>query len=103
MSNDKKDAVRIFVSPADNGFACGVIDDEFIHTDEGYFCSVIARGMMKIACERPNEVFDEGMEGFRIDVEYKNAQENGQSNGKDVIEDGKVVNIVPFLNKNKLN
>ena len=70
MSEDKiklKDSVRLFVSPADNGFACGVIEDEWMYTDEGYFCSVIARGMMKIACDNPQDVFEEGLEGFRLD------------------------------------
>ena len=41
--------IKLFVSPTDNGFACGVIKDEWMYSDEGYLCSVIARGMMKIA------------------------------------------------------
>ena len=106
MSEDKiklKDSVRLFVSPADNGFACGVIEDEWMYTDEGYFCSVIARGMMKIACDNPQDVFEEGLEGFRLDLEYKKSIENTKSNGSDVLEDNKVINIVPFINKKKLN
>ena len=102
MSEDKiklKDSVRLFVSPADNGFACGVIEDEWMYTDEGYFCSVIARGMMKIACDNPQDVFEEGLEGFRLDLEYKKSIENTKSNGSDVLEDSKVINIVPFINK----
>ena len=106
MSEDKiklKDSVRLFVSPADNGFACGVIEDEWMYTDEGYFCSVIARGMMKIAWDNPQDVFEEGLEGFRLDLEYKKSIENTKSNGSDVLEDSKVINIVPFINKKKLN
>ena len=105
MSEDKiklKDSVRLFVSPADNGFACGVIEDEWMYTDEGYFCSVIARGMMKIACDNPQDVFEEGLEGFRLDLEYKKSIENTKSNGTDVLEDNKVINIVPFINKKKI-
>ena len=105
MSEDKiklKDSVRLFVSPADNGFACGVIEDEWMYTDEGYFCSVIARGMMKIACDNPQDVFEEGLEGFRLDLEYKKSIENTKSNGSDVLEDSKVINIVPFINKKKV-
>jgi hypothetical protein len=102
MSNDKiklKDGVRLFVSPTDNGFACGVIEDDWMYTDEGYFCSVIARGMMKIACDKPNEVFEEGLEGFRLDVQMKENKELINGNIKD--DDNNI--IVPFINKKKLN
>ena len=74
MSKDKieiKDGVRLFVSPTENGFACGVVEDDWMYTDEGDFCSVIARGMMKIAVGKPNEVFEEGLEGFKLDLESK--------------------------------
>ena len=95
--------IKLFVSPTDNGFACGVIKDDWMYSDEGYLCSVIARGMMKIACDNPQDVFEEGLEGFRLDLEYKKSIENTKSNGSDVLEDSKVINIVPFINKKKLN
>mgnify|MGYP003652090154 CR=1 FL=1 len=101
MSKDKielKDGVRLFVSPTDNGFACGVIEDDWMYTDEGYFCSVIARGMMKMAVEKPNEVFEEGLEGFRLDVQSKESKESLNGNAS-----AKIINIVPFINKKKLN
>jgi len=100
MSEDKiklKDGVRLFVSPTDNGFACGVIEDDWMYTDEGYFCSVIARGMMKIACEKPNEVFEEGLEGFNLDIKAKDNKQNINGN------DNNIISIVPFINKKKLN
>ena len=58
---------------------------------------------MKIACDNPQDVFEEGLEGFRLDLEYKKSIENTKSNGSDVLEDSKVINIVPFINKKKLN
>lgn len=100
MPKDKieiKDGVRLFVSPTDNGFACGVVEDDWMYTDEGYFCSVIARGMMKIAVEKPNEVFEEGLEGFKLDLASKQNEQviNGNDNN--------IISIVPFINKKKLN
>jgi len=100
MSKDKieiKDGVRLFVSPTDSGFACGVVEDDWMYTDEGYFCSVIARGMMKIAVEKPNEVFEEGLEGFKLDLASKQNEQviNGNDNN--------IISIVPFINKKKLN
>ena len=100
MSKDKielKDGVRLFVSPTDNGFACGVIEDDWMYTDEGYFCSVIARGMMKIAVDKPNEVFEEGLEGFKLDLESKQNEQTINGN------DNNIISIVPFINKKKLN
>ena len=41
--------------------------------------------------------------GFRLDLEYKNSIENTKSNGSDVLENDKVISIVPFINKKKLN
>ncbi len=31
-----KKGIKLFVSPTDNGFACGVIKDEWMYSDEGY-------------------------------------------------------------------
>ena len=63
--------IKLFVSPTANGFACGVIKDEWMYTDEGYVCSVIARGMMKVAVDNPQDTFELGLEGLKNVVEEK--------------------------------
>ena len=60
--------IKLFVSPTDNGFACGVIKDEWMYSDEGYLCSVIARGMMKIACDNPQDIFEDYLISFYLQI-----------------------------------
>lgn len=92
--------IKLFVSPTDNGFACGVIKDEWMYSDEGYLCSVIARGMMKIACDNPQYAFDKGLEGLNDDIQNKKPPSN---NGELSDEGAEIIDIVPFLNKKKIN
>ena len=93
--------IKLFVSPTDNGFACGVIKDEWMYSDEGYLCSVIARGMMKIACENPQDIFEQGLEGFQEDIKNKKPS----SNNGELIEEGgaEIIDIVPYFNKKKVH
>tara|TARA_R100001015_G_C4627400_1_gene186889 strand:- start:1730 stop:2023 length:294 start_codon:yes stop_codon:yes gene_type:complete len=88
--------IKLFVSPTDEGFACGVIKEDWMYTEEGYICSVIARGMMKLACDNPQDVFDKGLEGFEDDLKHKKVREK---NGHDT-EGAEIIDLVPFLNKN---
>jgi hypothetical protein len=92
--------IKLFVSPTDNGFACGVIKDDWMYTDEGYLCSVIARGMMKIACDNPQDVFEQGLEGFQEDIKNKKPPSD---NGELKEEGATIIDIVPYFNKKKLN
>ena len=97
--------VRMFVSPTENGFACGVIEDEWMNSGEGYMCSVIARGMMKIACDKPQEVFDHGLEGFSEDIKNNlkkmKEKENGEDTGAQI--GAKIIDIVPYFKNKKIN
>ena len=92
--------IKLFVSPTNNRFDCGVIKDEFMYSDEGYLCSVIARGMMRIACDNPQYAFDQGIEGFSDDEKNKKTLSN---NGELPEEGANIIDIVPFLSKKKLN
>ena len=98
-----KKGIKLFVSPTKNGFACGVIEDEWMYSDEGYLCSVIARGMMKIACDNPQNIFELGMEGFSEDIKNKKSVKD---NGEDVIiepKGAKIIDIVPYFKRKKTN
>ena len=95
--------IKLFVSPTENGFACGVIEDEWMYSDEGYLCSIIARGMMKMACDNPQDTFQLGLEGFSEDVKNKKPI---MDNGEDYIpktKGAKIIDIVPYFNKRKLH
>ena len=95
--------IKLFVSPTDNGFACGVIEDEWMYSDDGYLCSVIARGMMKMAVDNPQDTFELGLEGFQQDIKNKKSV---RDNGEDEIlkpEGAKIIDIVPYFNKRKLH
>ena len=95
--------IKLFVSPTDNGFACGVIEDEWMYSDEGYLCSVIARGMMKMAVDNPQDIFEQGLEGFEQDIKNKKSVKD---NGEDETlkpEGAKIIDIVPYFNKRKLH
>ena len=95
--------IKLFVSPTDNGFACGVIEDEWMYSDEGYLCSVIARGLMKMAVDNPQDIFEQGLEGFEQDIKNKKSVKD---NGEDETlkpEGAKIIDIVPYFNKRKLH
>ena len=95
--------IKLFLSPTDNGFACGVIEDEWMYSDEGYLCSVIARGMMKMAVDNPQDIFEQGLEGFEQDIKNKKSVKD---NGEDETlkpEGAKIIDIVPYFNKRKLH
>ena len=92
--------IKLFVSPTDNGFACGVIKDEWMYSDEGYVCSVIARGMMKVAVDNPQDIFEQGLEGFQEDVQNKKTPSD---NGELREEGAEIIDIVPYFKGKKLH
>ena len=97
--------IKMFVSPTENGFACGVIEDDWMYSGEGYMCSVIARGMMKLACDNPQDIFDQGLEGFSEDLKNKLNKKNEGKNGEDTTEQSgaKIIDIVPYFKNKKIN
>ena len=95
-----KKGIKLFVSPTDNGFACGVIKDDWMYSDEGYVCSVIARGMMKMAVDNPQDIFEQGLEGFQEDLENKKPLPD---NGELKEEGAEIIDIVPHFKRRKLH
>tara|TARA_R100000234_G_scaffold118899_1_gene100418 strand:- start:265 stop:576 length:312 start_codon:yes stop_codon:yes gene_type:complete len=94
--------VRIVVSPTDNGYACGIINEKE-NLDKGdeslYLCHVVAQGMIKFAIENPQDVFDLG---FQQMAESKDNISNGKI--KRFEEYDNIIDIVDLLKKNgKLN
>ena len=95
--------IKLFVSPTENGFACGVIEDEWMYSDDGYLCSIIARGMMKMACDNPQNTFELGLEGFSEDIQRKKSvKDNGEDEAIEP-KGAKIIDIVPYFSKRKLH
>ena len=62
---DKLNFITIAVHPAKEGFACMVLEkDNPPMTKEYSIALTIAHGMVKMALERPDLVFDEGVDAM---------------------------------------
>ena len=87
---DFNKAITIFISPTDTGFACGV-SNEPIDSEQMGILMTLARGMMRLALQNPDFVFDEGIKDI-----YDNSKEPRKSDE---------VDFSKFLEqrKNKLN
>ena len=67
--------MKIIISPTENGFACGVINEKLDLSSEGmYLCHIVAHGMLKFSIDHPQDAFDLGME----QVQTKMHKDNGQ-------------------------
>jgi len=62
---DKVNFITIAVHPADEGFACLVLErDNPPLTKEYSIALTMAHGMVKLALDRPDLVFDEGVDAM---------------------------------------
>ena len=56
---DFSKGIKIIISPTENGYACGIINEPTESTDfknDGlYLCHVIAQGMIKFSMENPSK------------------------------------------------
>ena len=101
MKDNKVDftkGVKVIVSPAYNGYACGIINEEEAlkkGNDSLYLCHIIAKGMIKFAIENPQDVFDFGMKQIS-DAKYKSSS-NGEI--KRFEEYDNVIDIIDLLSK----
>ena len=62
---DKLNFITIAVHPAEEGFACMVLEkDNPPLTQEYHIALTIAHGMVKMALDRPDIIFDEGVDAM---------------------------------------
>ena len=62
---DKLNFITIAVHPAKDGFACLVLEkDNPPSTQDYHIALTIAHGMVKMALDRPDIIFDEGMDAM---------------------------------------
>tara|TARA_R100001530_G_C4229627_1_gene132304 strand:- start:83 stop:391 length:309 start_codon:yes stop_codon:yes gene_type:complete len=67
--------VKIIISPTEDGFACGIINEKLDLSSEGmYVCHIIANGMLKFSLDHPQDAFDLGIE----QVQEKTYKDNGK-------------------------
>ena len=53
--------VKLYVKQTEKGFTCGIIDEQLYSTNEYYVSLTLARGMLRLALNNPDMVFDEGI------------------------------------------
>ena len=90
--------VKIIISPTENGYACGMLNDteKVDIEDEGlYLCHVIAQGMIKFAMSSQQEASDFGVQQIS---EHKETPLNGDLKRFDEYDN--VVDLINFK-KNK--
>ena len=81
------DVITISVSPSKEGFICSVTEPKYAPlTQEFSVALTIAHGMVKMALERPDIIFEEGVDALA------NPQENEN-----------IINLDKIIDKKRLN
>ena len=53
--------VKLFIAQTEKGFSCGIVDEHLYNTNDYYVSLTLARGMLRLALNNPDMVFDEGI------------------------------------------
>ena len=61
--------VKLYIAQTEKGFSCGIIDEHLYHTNDYYVSLTLARGMLRLALQNPDMVFDEGILAMGEDME----------------------------------
>ena len=70
---DTKNVITISVYPSDEGFGCSVIEPKYAPLTQAFSIALtIAHGMVKMALERPDIIFDEGVDALANPKENDN-------------------------------
>ena len=70
---DTKNVITISVYPSDEGFVCSVVEPKYAPlTQEFSVALTIAHGMVKMALDRPDIIFDEGVDALANPKENDN-------------------------------
>ena len=67
---DNKSTITISVYPAEGGFGCTVIEPTYAPLTQSFSIALtIAHGMVKMALERPDIIFEEGVNALANPIE----------------------------------
>ena len=81
---DKLNFITIAVHPADDGFACVVLEIDNPPASHNYMVALtIAHGMVKMALDRPDLIYDEGIDAIT------HPSETGIINMTDILQNKK--------------
>ena len=84
---DTTNVITIYVYPSEKGFICSVTEPKYAPlTQEFSVALTIAHGMVKMALERPDIIFEEGVDALA------NPQENEN-----------IINLDKIIDKKRLN
>ena len=62
---DTQNSITISIYPSDDGFGCAVAEPQYAPLTKSFSIALtIAHGMVKMALERPDIIFDEGVESL---------------------------------------
>ena len=95
-------SIKVLVSPWEKGFTCGIIMDSKskMTTEEYELCSIIARGMIKMATTDPHSTFLWGLRGFADD---KKQNKDGLSINSiaEFDDEDNVIDFIEYLKKKR--
>jgi len=81
---DKANFITIAIHPSEEGFACVLLEKENPPVTQEYLTALtVAHGMVKIALERPDLIYDEGIDALQ------NPSKNNLVDIRDIIESKK--------------
>ena len=81
---DKDNFITIAIHPSEEGFACVLLEKENPPVTQEYLTALtVAHGMVKIALERPDLIYDEGVDAMQ------NPSKNTLINIKDILQSKK--------------
>jgi hypothetical protein len=85
---DAQKAVKIFITPGDNGFnvAIDIENSKNLNPEEYELVSTIARGLVFQATTDPHATFLMGVKGFKNDKEKKNLKKETKKKQNNVID-----------------
>ena len=91
---EEQKAMKIFITPAENGFnvAIDAENSKNMNPKEHELVSTIARGLVHQATSDPHSTFLMGLEGFKNDKEKKKELKKKQNN---------VIDFIDYLKKYK--
>ena len=70
---DKANFITIAIHPSEEGFACVLLEKENPPVTQEYLTALtVAHGMVKIALERPDLIYDEGIDALANPKENDN-------------------------------
>ena len=86
-------SVSVIITPHKKGFTCGIIDPKL--PAERDICSYIAKGLVQMAMDRPEELYEAGVKAFENSL--LSIEDNTEEYNDNVLD------LIEFKNKKDLH